>query len=275
VSLSSALPLPLSADEPAPRPRPRWAIWRSPADQPAWARPALLGIAAVAALLYARNIAQAGLAPFYSVAVKSMSVSWKAFFYGAFDPGATITIDKLAGSFLPQALSARIFGFHPWSLALPRRARIQGVDMNSWALGEAEWTWRHFGLEGRARRGDLVSAVEALRERRGDRLDRTGVIAAWSVNELPRPSQDRLLPALLELGRRGACILLVEPLSHLATPWWGLWESAFLAAGGRADEWKFAVEFPRHLAALDEAAGFQREGLGGKTLAIINGAMRQ
>ena len=26
-----------------------------------------------------------------------MSVSWKAFFYGAFDPKATITIDKLAG----------------------------------------------------------------------------------------------------------------------------------------------------------------------------------
>jgi 4-amino-4-deoxy-L-arabinose transferase-like glycosyltransferase len=47
-------------------------------------------------------------------------VSWKAFFYGAFDPAATITIDKLAGAFVPQALSARIFGFHPWSLALPQ-----------------------------------------------------------------------------------------------------------------------------------------------------------
>jgi 4-amino-4-deoxy-L-arabinose transferase-like glycosyltransferase len=126
VSLSSALPLPLSADEPAPRPdRSRWAVWRSPADQPRWTRAALLGIAAVAALLYARNIAQVGLSPFYSVAVKSMSVSWKAFFYGAFDPGATITIDKLAGSFLPQALSARIFGFHPWALALPQV--IEGV----------------------------------------------------------------------------------------------------------------------------------------------------
>jgi 4-amino-4-deoxy-L-arabinose transferase-like glycosyltransferase len=54
-----------------------------------------------------------------------MSVSWKATFYGAFDPNATITIDKLAGSFLPQALSARIFGFHPWSLALPQV--IEGV----------------------------------------------------------------------------------------------------------------------------------------------------
>ena len=104
---------------------PRWQVWRSPPGQPPWARPALLGIAAVAALLFAWNIADAGLAPFYSVAVKSMSVSWKAFFYGALDPKATITIDKLAGSFAPQALSARIFGYHPWSLALPQV--VEGV----------------------------------------------------------------------------------------------------------------------------------------------------
>ena len=102
------------------RSRPRWQVWRSPAGQPAWSRPALLVIAALAACLFGWNISQAGLSPFYSVAVKSMSVSWKAFFYGALDPKATITIDKLAGSFLPQALSARIFGYHPWSLALPQ-----------------------------------------------------------------------------------------------------------------------------------------------------------
>jgi len=113
-------------DRPADvRARRRWQVWRSPSDQPSWARPVLLGIAAVAAVLYAWNIRQAGLAPFYSVAVRSMSESWKAFFYGAFDPKATITIDKLAGSFLPQALSARIFGFSAWSLALPQV--IEGV----------------------------------------------------------------------------------------------------------------------------------------------------
>ena len=107
------------------RPRRAWQVWRSPDDQPRWARPALLGVAVVAAVLYAWNITQAGYAPFYSVAVKSMSESWKAFFYGAFDPNATVTIDKLAGSFLPQALSARIFGFSAWSLALPQV--IEGV----------------------------------------------------------------------------------------------------------------------------------------------------
>jgi 4-amino-4-deoxy-L-arabinose transferase-like glycosyltransferase len=121
---------PLSPSAPGDYPahrskRRRWEIWRSPEGQPSWARPVLIGIAAVAAFLYAWNITQAGLAPFYSVAVKSMSESWRAFFYGAFDPKATITIDKLAGSFLPQALSARIFGFHPWSLALPQV--IEGV----------------------------------------------------------------------------------------------------------------------------------------------------
>jgi Methyltransferase small domain len=156
-----------------------------------------------------------------------------------------------------------------WSLALSRQARIHGVDMHSWALGEAEWNWKQFGLHGRTRRADLVGAVEGLLGRRGDRLDRTGVIAAWSVNELPRPSQDRLLPSLVALGERGACVVLVEPLSRLTTPWWAVWASAFLAAGGRADEWKFAVQVPASLAALDEAAGFQRDGLGAKGLAIL------
>lgn len=125
--MSAALTPPVSptAPEPSPggiRPRGRWEVWRSPAGQPGWARPALLAIAAFAAVLYAWNIASVDLAPYYSVAVKSMSQSWRAFFYGGFDPAATITIDKLAGAFAPQALSARIFGFHPWALALPQLA---------------------------------------------------------------------------------------------------------------------------------------------------------
>jgi 4-amino-4-deoxy-L-arabinose transferase-like glycosyltransferase len=107
------------------RPGRRWKIWRSPAGQPGWARPALLAVAALAAVLYGWNAASTDLAPYYSVAVKSMSESWKAFCYGAFDPAATITIDKLPGAFLPQALSARVFGFHPWALALPQV--IEGV----------------------------------------------------------------------------------------------------------------------------------------------------
>ncbi|MEU2169328.1 ArnT family glycosyltransferase [Micromonospora chersina] len=109
----------------APTRASRLRFWRSPADQPPWARPALLAVAALAAVVYGWQLRHAGYAEYYAVAVRSMSVSWRAFLFGAFDPGATVTVDKLAGAFLPQALSARVFGFHPWSLALPQV--VEGV----------------------------------------------------------------------------------------------------------------------------------------------------
>lgn len=120
---TAAPPLSPCPDPAGCRQRPRWAVWQSPDGQPGWARPILLGIAALAALLYAWNITKAGYAPLYSHAVHYMSHSWKGFLYGALDSHQTL--DKLAGSFLPQALSARIFGFHGWSLALPQV--IEGV----------------------------------------------------------------------------------------------------------------------------------------------------
>jgi 4-amino-4-deoxy-L-arabinose transferase-like glycosyltransferase len=57
---------------------------------------------------------------YYAAAVRSMSMSWHNFFFGAFDPSATITIDKLPGAFWIQALSVRIFGLHPWAIVLPQ-----------------------------------------------------------------------------------------------------------------------------------------------------------
>lgn len=114
---------PLPLDTPTGRrPRRRWEVWRSPEGQPRWARPALLGVAALAALLYAWNITASGLAPYYSVAARSMTESWKAFLFTAYDPSATITLDKIGGFLWPQALSARLFGFHDWALTLPQCA---------------------------------------------------------------------------------------------------------------------------------------------------------
>lgn len=104
---------------------PRRLPWRSPADQPAWARPTLLAIAGAAAVLYAWSLGDARPDMFYSNAVRSMTESWRAFFFGAADPAGSITIDKIPGALWPQALSARIFGFHPWALALPQV--IEGV----------------------------------------------------------------------------------------------------------------------------------------------------
>jgi 4-amino-4-deoxy-L-arabinose transferase-like glycosyltransferase len=95
-------------------------FWRSPADQPPWARPALLGITALAVVAYTYGIANASLETFYAGAVRSMSENWHDFFFASFDPWGTISIDKLPGAFWLQALSVRIFGFHVWAFVLPQ-----------------------------------------------------------------------------------------------------------------------------------------------------------
>ena len=57
---------------------------------------------------------------FYAGAARSMSQSWGNFFFGAFDPWGTVSVDKLPGALWIQALSLRLFGFHLWALVLPQ-----------------------------------------------------------------------------------------------------------------------------------------------------------
>jgi 4-amino-4-deoxy-L-arabinose transferase-like glycosyltransferase len=98
----------------------RLLFWRSPDDQPRWARPALLAVAALSALAYAWGMNGDMLETFYGGAVRSMSQNWHNFFFGAFDPWGTVSIDKLPGAFWVQALSVRVFGFHVWAFVLPQ-----------------------------------------------------------------------------------------------------------------------------------------------------------
>jgi 4-amino-4-deoxy-L-arabinose transferase-like glycosyltransferase len=78
-------------------------------------------IAALTAVLYtwslSTNVGNAN--SYYTAAVKSATVSWKAFFFGSIDPGNFITVDKPPAAFWVQALSGRIFGFSSWSMLLP------------------------------------------------------------------------------------------------------------------------------------------------------------
>ncbi len=95
-------------------------FWRSPPGQPAWARPALLAVTALAGFAYALGMNGAYLEPFYGGAARSMSMSWHDFIFGAADPWGTVSVDKLPGALWIQALSLRIFGFHVWALILPQ-----------------------------------------------------------------------------------------------------------------------------------------------------------
>lgn len=97
----------------------------APSARPAYEVPVLLCTAALAAVLYSWGIGHSVFHTFYAGAVRSMTDNPVAFFFGSFDPGNSITLDKLPGFLWPQALSAMVFGFHPWALVLPQA--VEGV----------------------------------------------------------------------------------------------------------------------------------------------------
>jgi 4-amino-4-deoxy-L-arabinose transferase-like glycosyltransferase len=97
-----------------------------PADQPRWARPALLGLLALTAVLYLWDLSASGYGnSFYAAAVQAGTKSWKAFFFGSLDAGNSITVDKPPASLWVMELSGRIFGFNSWSLLVPQA--LEGV----------------------------------------------------------------------------------------------------------------------------------------------------
>jgi 4-amino-4-deoxy-L-arabinose transferase-like glycosyltransferase len=101
-------------------------LWRGPAEDPQWARPALFSLLAVTALLYLWDLSRNGYAnDFYAAAVQAGTRSWKAFFFGSFDSSSFITVDKTPASLWVDELSGRIFGFSSWSLLAPQA--IEGV----------------------------------------------------------------------------------------------------------------------------------------------------
>jgi 4-amino-4-deoxy-L-arabinose transferase-like glycosyltransferase len=58
--------------------------------------------------------------PFYDAAVRSMSQSLHNFFFGAYEPGGSVSIDKPPVDLWLQVISVKLFGFGPTSLKLPQ-----------------------------------------------------------------------------------------------------------------------------------------------------------
>ncbi|SMC25424.1 Dolichyl-phosphate-mannose-protein mannosyltransferase [Clostridium acidisoli DSM 12555] len=81
---------------------------------------ALLIIVILSAILNFVNLSIEGYGnSYYASAVKSMTMSFKNFFFVSFDPSSFVTIDKPPLGFWLQAISAKIFGFSGVSIILP------------------------------------------------------------------------------------------------------------------------------------------------------------
>jgi 4-amino-4-deoxy-L-arabinose transferase-like glycosyltransferase len=82
-----------------------------------WAILALITLAAAALRLIL--IGKVAPDPFYDAAVRSMGLSWHNFFFGAFEPAASVSIDKPPVDLWLQVASVKLFGFSTSTLKLP------------------------------------------------------------------------------------------------------------------------------------------------------------
>ncbi|GAA3458445.1 glycosyltransferase family 39 protein [Saccharothrix longispora] len=72
-------------------------------------------------MLYLWRLGDSGWAnAYYSAAAQAGAESWKAWFFGATDPGGSITVDKTPAATWVMGLSARLFGVNAWSILVPQ-----------------------------------------------------------------------------------------------------------------------------------------------------------
>ncbi|MGD0554322.1 MAG: glycosyltransferase family 39 protein [Streptosporangiaceae bacterium] len=118
--------LPRHATPSSPPPGRLRRLVRGPSADPRWARPSLLAVLAITALLYLWDLSRNGYAnDFYAAAVQAGTKSWKAFFFGSFDSSSFITVDKTPASLWVMEISGRLFGFNTWSILVPQA--LEGV----------------------------------------------------------------------------------------------------------------------------------------------------
>jgi 4-amino-4-deoxy-L-arabinose transferase-like glycosyltransferase len=80
---------------------------------------ALALITALAATLRLVDLGAVRLDPFYDAAVRSMGFSWHNFFFGAYEPGGSVSIDKPPVDLWLQVVSVKLLGWSSTSLKLP------------------------------------------------------------------------------------------------------------------------------------------------------------
>jgi hypothetical protein len=156
-----------------------------------------------------------------------------------------------------------------WATAADGTPRVIGLDRHPWAVVEARWTYAQFGLEARTRLSDLARppAMSAFAAATGGR-PAVGIVAAYLLNELRDVHRRRLLSAMVDAGRRGAHVLVMEPIARRITPWWEEAQRVVLDGGGRSDEWRFPTALPPLVARLGDAAGLNHGELTARTLTM-------
>ena len=77
---------------------------------------------------------------YYAACIKSMTLSFKNFFFVSFDPAGMVSVDKPPLGLWMQAISVLIFGYHGWAMLLPQALAGAASTVMIYIL-----TAKHFG----------------------------------------------------------------------------------------------------------------------------------
>ncbi len=147
-----------------------------------------------------------------------------------------------------------------WALECDPRPAVTGWERSAWAIAEARWCYSRLRVRGALRRGNFAAAKLGGNEE--------AVLAAFAVNELEDGARESLLERMIEASRRGARVLVIEPIARRGFSWWDAWAAAFQRAGGREDSWRFPAELPDVIRRLDEASGMDHRELTARSLCL-------
>lgn len=104
----------------------------------------LFALAAVAVLPFGLNfyaISKVGYGnAYYAAAIKSMTQSFKNFFFVSFDPAGLVSVDKPPLALWIQALFVLVLGYHGWVMLLPQALAGTGSCILMYSL-----VAKHFG----------------------------------------------------------------------------------------------------------------------------------
>jgi hypothetical protein len=147
-----------------------------------------------------------------------------------------------------------------WALACDRRPSVAGVDPNAGTGAEANWTSARVQIRGRAKTGDAVRDFP-----KGTAPD-TGIMLAYTANELPPDQRALLLDKVSDAVGRGARLVVVEPIAKRDRPWWPEWAARLTGLGAREDEWRFTPSLPPVIRQIAKSAGLDPRELTARTI---------
>ncbi len=150
-----------------------------------------------------------------------------------------------------------------WAFAAAGHLHLHEYDSNRWAVEEARWTLGLTGFSGRSQVNDMTRV--RLRGRG------QGILLAFALNELPAEVRAQMRTRIAAAVKKGAVVVIVEPIARWAAPWLGEWADALSRFAVRHDEWRFTPVLPEPLRLLDKAAGLDHRTLTCQSLLVEPG----